>query len=125
MVNSAAGGVGSLAVQLAKEFGAGRVIGTASRQDKRELVVSLGADVAVAGSADGYADRVVAANGGAGVDVILDAVGGRVFAAAQEALAPYGRLIGYGSSSGRRPRRSIPVCSRRSTSASAGSGCAR
>lgn len=100
VVNSAAGGVGSLAVQLAKEFGAGRVIGTASTDEKRALAVELGADVAVDGAAEGYAERLVEANGGRPVDVILDAVGGAVFDGAQDALAAFGRLIGYGSSSG-------------------------
>jgi NADPH2:quinone reductase len=47
VVISGAGGVGSLAIQLAKPFGAGRVIATASTQEKRDLAVSLGADVAV------------------------------------------------------------------------------
>ncbi|NUR87756.1 MAG: zinc-binding dehydrogenase [Nonomuraea sp.] len=99
VVNAAAGGVGHLAVQLAKDLGA-RVIGTASTADKRDLVLGLGADAAVDGSADGYAERVVAANGGAPVDVVLDAVGGPVFDAAVLALAPFGRLIGYGTSGG-------------------------
>ncbi len=104
VVNAAAGGVGHLAIQLAREFGAGRVIGTASTPDKRDLVLSLGADAAIDGDADGYAERVVAANGGAPVDVILDAVGGAVFDAAPEALAPFGRLIAYGVSGGVDPR---------------------
>ncbi len=100
VVNAAAGGVGHLAVQLAKEFGAGRVIGTASTPDKRKLVLDLGADAAVDGSADGYAERVLAANGGEPVNVVLDAVGGPVFDAATRVLAPFGRLIAYGTSSG-------------------------
>ncbi|MFI6388882.1 zinc-binding alcohol dehydrogenase family protein [Nonomuraea sp. NPDC050540] len=100
VVNAAAGGVGHLTVQLAKEFGAGRVIGTASTKEKRELVMGFGADAAVDGEADGYADRVLAANDGGPVDMVLDAVGGPVFDAALGALAPFGRLIAYGTSSG-------------------------
>lgn len=100
VVNAAAGGVGHLTVQLAKEFGAGRVIGTASTKEKRELVMGFGADAAVDGEADGYAERVLAANDGSPVDVVLDAVGGPVFDAALGALAPFGRLIAYGTSSG-------------------------
>src|SRR6266487_1941478 len=76
VVNAAAGGVGSLAVQLAKIFGAGRVIATASSPDKQKLALDLGADVAVDGAAGGYTERVVEANNGKRVDVILDAVGG-------------------------------------------------
>ncbi|QFY10372.1 zinc-binding dehydrogenase [Nonomuraea phyllanthi] len=100
VVNAAAGGVGHLAIQLAREFGARRVIGAASTPDKRALVLRLGADAAIAGEADGYAERIREANGGALADVILDAVGGPVFAAAPHALAPFGRLITYGTSGG-------------------------
>ncbi|GGS93730.1 zinc-binding alcohol dehydrogenase family protein [Nonomuraea spiralis] len=100
VVHSGAGGVGSLAVQLAKVFGAGRVIATASGQDKRSLARDLGADAAVDGSADGYAERVIEANGNLPVDIVLDAVGGEVFDAALTVLAPFGRLVTYGSSSG-------------------------
>ncbi|NUW40495.1 quinone oxidoreductase family protein [Nonomuraea rhodomycinica] len=100
VVNAAAGGVGHLAVQLAREFGAGRVIGTASTPEKRELVLELGADAAVDGDADGYAERVVEAGQGRPADIVLDAVGGRVFEAALGALAPFGRLVTYGSSGG-------------------------
>lgn len=104
MVNAAAGGVGHLAVQLAKEFGAVRVIGSASTAEKRELVLKLGADAAIDGTADGYAERVIEANGGARVDVVLDAVGGPLFDGALHALAPFGRLITYGTSGGVDPR---------------------
>ncbi|MFC4012837.1 zinc-binding alcohol dehydrogenase family protein [Nonomuraea purpurea] len=104
VVNAAAGGVGHLAVQLAKEFGAGRVIGSASTAEKRDLVLGLGAHAAIDGAADGYAERVIEANGGAPVDVVLDAVGGPVFDAAPYALAPFGRLITYGTSGGTDPK---------------------
>ncbi|MET7328183.1 zinc-binding dehydrogenase [Nonomuraea sp. NPDC005650] len=104
VVNAAAGGVGHLAVQLAKEFGAGRVIGTASTGEKRELVLGFGADAAIDGAAGGYAERVIEANGGEPVDVVLDAVGGPVFDAALQALAPFGRLFTYGTSGGESPK---------------------
>ncbi|MGW0809777.1 quinone oxidoreductase family protein [Nonomuraea sp. NPDC002799] len=100
VVNSGAGGVGSLAVQLAGVFGAGRVIATASTAEKRALALELGADAAVDGGADGYAERVIEANRGRPVDVVLDAVGGAVFEAALVALAAFGRLVTYGTSSG-------------------------
>ncbi|MCP2257433.1 NADPH2:quinone reductase [Streptoalloteichus tenebrarius] len=103
VVHAAAGGVGSLAVQLARHFGAGRVIATASTAEKRDLALTLGADVAVDGQAEGYTERVLAANGGRGVDIVLDAQGGKVLHAALDALAPFGRLISYGSSSGDTP----------------------
>jgi NADPH2:quinone reductase len=99
VVNAAAGGVGSLTVQLAKAFGAGRVIATASSDDKRKLALDLGADVAVSGDAGGYTERVIEANAGKRIDVILDAVSGPVFDAAFEALGQFGRLVTFGAAS--------------------------
>jgi NADPH:quinone reductase len=99
VVNAAAGGVGSLAVQLAKHFGAGRVIGTASTDARRNLALSIGADVAVSSDADGYAERVLDANDGRPVDIVLDSIGGRVFSAGLEILANFGRLVTFGNAS--------------------------
>ena len=99
VVHSAAGGTGSLCVQLAKAFGAGRVIATASSEDKRELALSLGADAAIDSSADGLADRLLDANGGDPVDVVLEMAGGAVFDESRKALAPFGRLVVYGIAS--------------------------
>src|SRR4051795_6572182 len=99
VVGSAAGGVGSLAVQLGRGMGAGRVIATAGSEERRALAVELGADVAVDGDADGLADRLVEANHGEKVDVVLETSGGKVFDQSLEALAPFGRLVVYGISS--------------------------
>ncbi|MFI9724162.1 zinc-binding alcohol dehydrogenase family protein [Streptomyces sp. NPDC052396] len=99
VVNAAAGGVGTLAVQLAREFGAGRVIAAASTEDKRTLALALGADTAIDSDPQGYAERVRKANGGQPVDVILDANGGPALPAALPALAQFGRLISYGDAS--------------------------
>ena len=96
VVVSGAGGVGSLAVQLAKPFGAGRVIATASTPDKRDLTLSLGADAAVDPASDPLKDALIEANGGNQVDVVLEMSGGRVFAECFEALAPFGRIVAYG-----------------------------
>ena len=79
VVHSAAGGVGSLAVQLGRPMGAGRVIATASTADKRALALELGADAAVDGSADGLTERLVEANLGKPVDVVFEMAGGEVF----------------------------------------------
>lgn len=101
VIHAAAGGTGSLAVQLARPLtGAGRVIATASSEEKRALAVELGADVAVATDAGGLTERLRDANGGAPVDVVLDAIGGEVFDASLAALAPFGRLVTYGVSGG-------------------------
>jgi NADPH2:quinone reductase len=95
VVHAAAGGVGSLAVQLAKRFGAGRVIATASNGEKRALAVELGADVAVDPAGDLTAG-LIEANQGRKVDVVLEMVGGRIFDQSLAALAPFGRLVFYG-----------------------------
>src|SRR3954471_9374850 len=76
VVHSAAGGVGSLAVQLGKHLGAGRVIASASSEDKRALARELGADAAVDGAPDGLADRLREANHGEPVDVVFEMAGG-------------------------------------------------
>ncbi|MEU5695460.1 NADPH:quinone oxidoreductase family protein [Actinosynnema sp. NPDC020468] len=99
VINGASGGVGTIAVQLAKLFGAGRVIAAASTKDKRALARDLGADVTIDGSAPGYADRVLEANGGNRVDVVLDPIGGAVFDAALDTLASTGRMVTYGATS--------------------------
>ena len=99
VVISGAGGVGSLAVQLAKPFGAGRVIATASSEEKRALTLELGADAAVDPSAEDLTAALVDANDGQRVDVVLEMSGGRVFDQSAEALAPFGRIVAYGIAS--------------------------
>jgi NADPH:quinone reductase len=100
LVISAAGGVGTLAVQLAKLWGAGRVIGTASSAEKRDLAVELGADVAIdAEPTADLTDRIIAANNGNRVDIVLEMTGGAVFDASLRALASFGRLVAYGAAS--------------------------
>jgi NADPH2:quinone reductase len=99
VVHSAAGGVGSLAVQLARSLGAGRVIATASTEAKRDLALALGADAAVDVTRGDLAGALLEANGGAPAGVVLEAAGGRVFDASLDALAPLGRLVVYGLSS--------------------------
>ncbi|HVF78256.1 MAG TPA: zinc-binding dehydrogenase [Solirubrobacteraceae bacterium] len=100
VVHAAAGGVGSLAVQLGKRMGAGRVIATASTEAKRTLARELGADVAVDGAAEGLRDRLIEANHGAPVDAVFEMAGGAVFDESLAALAPFGRLVIYGIASG-------------------------
>jgi NADPH2:quinone reductase len=99
VVHAAAGGVGSLAVQLGKPMGAGRVIATASSEEKRELALELGADVALDAAPEGMAERIMEANDGARVDVVLEMAGGAVFEESMKALGPFGRLVAYGMAS--------------------------
>jgi NADPH2:quinone reductase len=99
VVHSAAGGVGSLAVQLGRAFGAGRVIATASSSEKRALALELGADVAIDAAADGLTERLLQANESQPVDVVFDMAGGAVFDASYQALAPFGRIVVCGIAS--------------------------
>ena len=104
VVHAAAGGVGSLAVQLAKQWGAGRVIAVASSQDKRDLALSLGADVAVDAREPEMKQALQDANGGKKVDIVLEMVGGQTFDGSLAALAPFGRLVAYGMASREAPQ---------------------
>jgi NADPH:quinone reductase-like Zn-dependent oxidoreductase len=101
VVIAGAGGVGSLAVQLAKRWGAGRVIATASSPEKRALAERLGADATVDPAlADDdpkpFTEALREVNGGKPVDIVLEMTGGSVFASSLSALAPFGRLVTYG-----------------------------
>ncbi len=109
VVHAAAGGVGSLAVQLAKAWGAGRVIATASNPDKRQLACDLGADVAVDANAENMTDALREANGGQRVDVVLDMTGGRITDQSLAALAPFGRLAFYGMANRQPPTPIAPA----------------
>jgi len=99
VVHSAAGGVGSLAVQLGRRMGAGRVIATASSPERRNLALELGADVAVDPDPEGLTERLIAANDGRGIDAVFDMAGGEVFERSLRALAPFGRIVVCGISS--------------------------
>jgi NADPH2:quinone reductase len=79
VVFAAAGGVGSTAVQLARAWGAGRVIAVASNDEKRNLALSLGADAVVDSGSSDLTEELIAANDGHGVDVVLEMTGGDVF----------------------------------------------
>jgi NADPH2:quinone reductase len=98
VVHAAAGGVGSLAVQLAKLAGA-RVIATASSDDKRALAARLGADAAIDPSPEGLCRRLREANDGRKVDVVLEMAGGETFIESFQALGRFGRLVAYGNAS--------------------------
>ncbi|MFP4149323.1 MAG: zinc-binding alcohol dehydrogenase family protein [Nitriliruptoraceae bacterium] len=102
VVLAAAGGVGSLAVQLAKRFGAGRVIAAASSEEKRRLALDLGADVAIDSRVEDLKGAIEEANGGK-VDIVLEMAGGAVTDASIAALAPFGRCVVYGMASREAP----------------------
>ncbi len=104
LVHAAAGGVGTLAVQLAKLFGAGKVIATASSDEKLQLAKEMGADVLVNYTKEGWENEVVEATGGKGVDVALEMAGGEIFNKTLKCLAAFGRLVIYGVASGEQSR---------------------
>jgi NADPH2:quinone reductase len=99
LVEAAAGGVGSLLVQLAKRAGA-VVIAAAGGEHKLEVPRSLGADVAVDYGRGGWTEHVTAALDGASVDVVFDGVGGSIGRDAFGLLGPGGRLCTFGMASG-------------------------
>src|ERR687894_2666223 len=108
VVIAGAGGEGSLAVQLAKHWGAGRVIATASSPEKRALAEELGADATVDPALANddpktFTAALREANGGRRVDVVLEMTGGNVFDGSFSALAPFGRLVAYGIGGPRPP----------------------
>jgi NADPH:quinone reductase len=98
-VTAAAGGVGSLAIQIARLHGAARVIAVASTEEKRRLTLERGADAAIDGTPEGFTERLLEANG-ASVDVVLESIGGPIVDRALKALAHGGRLVAYGQASG-------------------------
>jgi len=100
LVQAAAGGVGTLAVQLARLMGAGKVIGTASNEQKLDLVRRLGADAAINYTQDDWVEQVKKASGGRGVDVVLEVVGGAIADQCLQCLAPFGRMVIIGAASG-------------------------
>jgi NADPH2:quinone reductase len=97
VVTSAAGGVGHLAVQIATALGAGRVIGIASTEPKRDLVRSFGATAFDPASAE-LAEEVREATGG-GADLVLDTAGLPLLRASLGFLRPFGRVVSVGSRS--------------------------
>ena len=101
LINAAAGGVGSLAVQLARRWGAGRIIANASTPEKLAVAASLGADIGISlrneDSAEHIAEQIRSANNGNDVDIVLDMVGGPVFDGCLDAVARGGRMVTYGN----------------------------
>ncbi|HUY78801.1 MAG TPA: NADPH:quinone oxidoreductase family protein [Ktedonobacterales bacterium] len=100
LVNAAAGGVGTLAVQLAKLGGAGKVIAAASSAEKLALAQSLGADALINYATEDLTAQVRALTEGKGVDIVLESVGGEVFNRSLASLAVFGRLVTFGQASG-------------------------
>jgi NADPH2:quinone reductase len=100
LIEGAAGGVGSLTIQLARLYGAGKVIAAASSPEKRSIAEGLGAHASVDYTVDGWDAKVRQLTNGRGVDVLVEMSGGANVDTAFKALAPFGRMIYLGQSSG-------------------------
>ncbi len=98
LIHAAAGGVGLLVCQMAKQLGA-FVIGTASTEEKRQLARDAGADVAV--GYENFVEDVKGNTEGRGVDVVYDSVGKDTFHRSLDCLHPRGMAVLFGQSSGK------------------------
>jgi NADPH2:quinone reductase len=98
VVEAAAGGTGSLAVQLAKRAGA-RVIALASSPEKRERAEELGADATVDSRTEELGAAILEANEGQQVDAVLQMSGGQPFEQELRVLTPFGRMVVFGIAS--------------------------
>ncbi|MEH7305825.1 quinone oxidoreductase family protein [Neobacillus drentensis] len=100
LIHSAAGGVGTTAIQLAKLLGAGKVIGTVGNEVKASVALEAGADHVICYETEDFATQVNELTDGKGINIILDSVAGWVSEKSLECLALYGRLVHFGNSSG-------------------------
>lgn len=99
LIHAAAGGVGLLATQLAKRAGA-RVFGTCSTAAKAALARAAGCDEVILYTETSFADAVLAATGGRGVDLAIDGVGQTTFLDSVRATRVRGTVVVFGQSSG-------------------------
>ena len=99
LIQAGASGVGTVATQLAKAWGA-KVITTASSEGKLELSKSLGSDITINYSEKDFESEINNITEGKGVDLVLECVGGEVLEKSVRCLSSYGRLVSYGNASG-------------------------
>lgn len=100
LIHAAAGGVGTTAIQLARILGASTIYGTVSDDDKRPAAEAAGADHVINYRERDFVQELRELTSGQGVDLILDSVGGTISERSMEILAPFGRLVHFGSASG-------------------------
>ncbi|MDJ0345342.1 zinc-binding dehydrogenase [Streptomyces sp. H10-C2] len=101
LIQGAAGGIGTVAGQLARIGGAAAVYGVVSRPEKAEEALKYGYDKVFVG--DDFTADVRLATGGRGVDLALDPVGGETLRRSLESLALFGRLVSFGNAGGAAP----------------------
>jgi NADPH:quinone reductase-like Zn-dependent oxidoreductase len=102
LLHAAAGGVGLIAIQLAKLLGV-TVIGTVGSDEKAKLAKSYGCDHTIVYTREPFAERVKQITKGRGVDVVFDSVGKDTFQGSIDSLRKYGLLVSFGNSSGKAP----------------------
>jgi NADPH2:quinone reductase len=98
LIHAAAGGVGTVAAQIARHLGAGQIIGTVGSRDKVSYALSAGYDQVVL--REDFVQAVQEATGGKGVDIVLDSVGEPARSQSLSLLAPFGRLVVFGNTGG-------------------------
>ncbi len=96
LIHAAAGGIGSTAIQLAKLFGASKIIGTVGNDEKIDRAKSFGADEVINYRSTDFVEKVNELTEGKGADVILDTVAGENFEKSLKCLAPFGRIVSFG-----------------------------
>ena len=99
LIHSGASGVGTIAIQMAKHWGA-TVISTASTQEKMELCKTVGADHVINYTAEDFEQTINEMTDNEGVDLVLDAVGGPTLEKSIRCVKSYGKLLSYGNASG-------------------------
>jgi NADPH2:quinone reductase len=99
LIHAAAGGVGTAAVQIAREAGA-ETFGTASTPEKLDLASDLGLDHPINYTETDFAEEVDDLTDGEGVDLVLDGIGGETTEESLDCLAHFGRMVSYGAASG-------------------------
>ena len=102
LIHSAAGGVGQLLVQMARNRGA-RVLATVSTEQKAELARKAGADEVILYTQTDFVEQVQRLTDGAGVEAVYDSVGRDTFSGSIDCLRPRGILVSFGQSSGKIP----------------------
>lgn len=100
LIHAAAGGVGTTAARLAKQLGAGLVIGTVGSEEKAGIAREAGVDEVILYKEEDFAQRVNDLTNGNGVDIVLDSISGEVTERSLTCLAPYGRLVHFGNAGG-------------------------
>ena len=101
LLHSAAGGVGTTALQIAKQLKARPIIATVGSDAKKKLLAELGADAVINYRSENYVEQTLALTDGKGVDVILNPLAGEMLEQDLGCLAPFGRLICFGHAGGR------------------------